>query len=160
MIGFDSSTDVTFWDILCYFSLYSCPPEILLQWYILLVLVWIEYCEQWASPMILRRSSKSFGTTRQSLNHRTPSASCRKHWASPNSILWWRWLIPTSVLWAAMMSSLIVGMRAILFNLPCGTTQRLGSSGSQHEEWNWTVIWLYWCLRLRASATIFALSGW
>jgi hypothetical protein len=33
-----------------------------------------------------------------------------------------------------MMSSLIVGMRAMLFNLPCGTTQRLGSSGSQHVE--------------------------
>jgi hypothetical protein len=28
---------------------------------------------------------------------------------------------------------LIVGIRAMLFNLPCGTTQRLGSSGSQPE---------------------------
>jgi hypothetical protein len=29
---------------------------------------------------------------------------------------------------------LIVGMRAMLFNLPCGTTQRLGSPGSQPKE--------------------------
>jgi hypothetical protein len=49
------------------------------SWYILLVSGWIEYCEQWASFMILWWSSKSFGTTRRSLNHRTPSASYRKH---------------------------------------------------------------------------------
>jgi hypothetical protein len=29
-----------------------------------------------------------------------------------------------------MTSSLMVGMRAMLFNLPCGITQRLGSSES------------------------------
>jgi hypothetical protein len=130
------------------------------SWYILLVPGWIEYREQWASSMILRRSSKSFRTTRRSLNHRTPSASYRKHSVSPDSILWWRWLIPTSILWAAMMSSLIVGMRAMLFSLPCGTTRRLGSSGSQHERWGWTVMWLHRCLQLRASATTFALLGW
>jgi hypothetical protein len=32
-----------------------------------------------------------------------------------------------------MTSSLIVGMRVILLNLPCGTTQRLSSFGSQQE---------------------------
>jgi hypothetical protein len=128
--------------------------------YILLVPGWIEYREQWASSMILRRSSKSFGTTRRSLNHGTPSASCQKYWASPDTILWQRWPIPTSVLWAAMMSSLIVGMRAMLFSLPCGTTRRLGSSRSQHERRGWTVIWLHRCFRLRASATTFALPGW
>jgi hypothetical protein len=101
------------------------------SWYILLILGWIEYYEQWDSSMILRWSSKSFGTIRRSLNHRTPSVSYRKHWASPNSNLQWRWPIPTSILWAAMTSSLIVGIKSILFNLPCGTTQRLGSSGSQ-----------------------------
>jgi hypothetical protein len=106
------------------------------SWYILLVPGWIEYREQWASSMILRQSSKSFRTTRRSLNHRTPSASCRKHWASSNSNLWWRWPIPTPVLCVAMMSPLIVGMRAMLFNLACGTTWRLGSSGSQHAEWD------------------------
>jgi hypothetical protein len=47
------------------------------SWYILLVPRWIVYREQWASSMILRRSSKSFGTTRRSLNHWTPSTSCR-----------------------------------------------------------------------------------
>jgi hypothetical protein len=130
------------------------------SWYILLVPEWIEYREQWATSMILRWSSKSFGTTRRSLNHRTPSTSYRKHWASPDSILWWRWPIPTPVLWAAMMSSLIAGMRAMLFSLPCRTTRRLGSSGSQHEGWGWTVIWLHRCLQLRASATTFTLPGW
>jgi hypothetical protein len=130
------------------------------SWYILLVPRWIEYREQWTSSMILRRSSKSFGTTRRSLNHRTPLTSCRKHWASPNSNLWRRWPIPTSVLCAAMMSSLIGGMRAMLFNLSCGTTQRLGSSGSQHAEWDYTVIWWHRCLRLKASATTLVLPRW
>jgi hypothetical protein len=106
------------------------------SWYILLVPGWIEYRERWASSMILRQSSKSFRTTRRSLNHRTTSVSSRKHWDSPNSNLRWRWPIPTSVLWAAMMSSLMVGVRAMLFNLPCGTIRRLGSSGSQQEEWD------------------------
>jgi hypothetical protein len=109
------------------------------SWYILLVPEWIEYHEQWASSMILRQSSKSFRTIRRSLNHRTPLASCWKHWASLDSILWRRWPIPMSTLWAAMMSSLIVEMRAMLFSLPCGTTRRLGSLGSQQVEWDWTV---------------------
>jgi hypothetical protein len=120
---------------------------------------WIEYREQWASSMILWRSSKSFRTTRRSLNHRTPSASCQKHWASPNSDLRRRWLIPTSVLWAVMTSFLMVGMRAMLFSLPCGIMWRLDSSGSQQEEWDWAVRLLYWCLWLRASATTLALPG-
>jgi hypothetical protein len=85
--------------------------------------------------MILQWSSWSFGTTRWSLNHRTPSASYQKHWASPNSILRWMWPIPMSVLWAVMMSSLIVGMGAMLLNLPCETTRILSSSGSQQEVW-------------------------
>jgi hypothetical protein len=101
------------------------------SWYILLVPGWIEYHEQWASSMILRRSSKSIETTRRSSNHRTPLASCQKHWVSPNSNLQQRWPIPTSVLCAVMTSSLIVGIRNMLFNLPCGMTWRLGSSGSQ-----------------------------
>jgi hypothetical protein len=101
------------------------------SWYILLVLIWIEYREQWSSSMILWRSSKSFRTMRRSLNHRTLSASYRMHGASPNSNLRWRWHIPTSVLWAAMTSSLMVGTRAMLFSLSCGTTRRLGSSASQ-----------------------------
>jgi hypothetical protein len=101
------------------------------SWYILFVLGRIEYLEQWASSMILRWSSRSFGTTRRSLNHRTPSTSCRKHWASPNSNFWRIWPIPTSILWAVMISSLIVGMRAMLFNLPCGTTRKPSSSRSQ-----------------------------
>jgi hypothetical protein len=105
------------------------------SWYILLVPRWIEYREQWASSMILQWSSKSFGATRQSLNHRTPSTSYRKHWASPNSNLRRRWPIPASVLWAAMTSSLMVGIRSMLFSLPCGTTRRLNSSKSQQEEW-------------------------
>jgi hypothetical protein len=117
------------------------------------------YLEKWASSMILRWSSKSIGTTRWSLNHRTPSVSSQKHWASPNSNLQRIWPIPTFVLWAAMTSSLIVGIRAMLFNLPCGITQRLGSSGSQQEEWDWTVRWLHRCLWLRASATTLALPG-
>jgi hypothetical protein len=100
------------------------------SWYILLVPRWIEYLEQWASCIILWQSLKFFGTMRRSLNHRTPSASCRKHCASPNSSLRWIWPIPTSVLWATMTSFLMVGMRAMLFNLPCGTTRRLDSSGS------------------------------
>jgi hypothetical protein len=112
------------------------------SWYILLVPGWIEYCEQCASSMILRRSSKSFGTTRRSLNHRNPSTSCRKHWASPNSNLRQRWPIPASVLWAAMTSSLMVRMRAMLFNLLCETTRRLGSLGSQYEERGGMVRWL------------------
>jgi hypothetical protein len=57
------------------------------SWYILLVLEWIEYQEQWASSTIFQWSLRPFGITRQSLNHRTPSISCWKHWASPNSIL-------------------------------------------------------------------------
>jgi hypothetical protein len=130
------------------------------SWYILLAPGWIEYLEQWASFMILRWSSKSLGTTSRSLNHITPSASCWKHWASPNSNLWRIWPIPTSVLWAVMTSSLMVGMRAMLFNLPCGTTRRLGSSKSQHEEWGGTVRWLHRCLWFRASATTFAFLGW
>jgi hypothetical protein len=130
------------------------------SWYILLVLRWIEYREQWASSMFLQRSSKSFRTTRWSLNHRTPSASCRKYWASFNSNLRWRWPIPTSIFCAVMMCSLIVGMRAMLFNLPCGTTQRLDYSESQHEERDWTVWWLHRCLRFRASATTLALPRW
>jgi hypothetical protein len=130
------------------------------SWYILLIPGWIEYREQWASSMILRRSTKSFGTTRQSLNHRTPSASCRKHWASPNSNLRRRWPRPMSVLWATMTSSLMAGIRAMLFNLPCGTTRRLGSSESQHEEWGWTVRWLHRCLWLRTSATTSTFLGW
>jgi hypothetical protein len=121
------------------------------SWYILLVLGWIEFHEQWALSMILRWSSKSFRTMRWSSNYRTPSVSCQKHWASPNSNLRRRWLIPTFVLLAAMTSSLMVGMRAILFNLPCVTTQRLGSLGSQQEKWDWTVRWLHRCLRLRTS---------
>jgi hypothetical protein len=148
----------TYLDISCFILIHQ--KFFLRSWYILLVPGWIEYHEQWASSMILRWSSKSFRTMRWSLNYRTPSTSCRKHWASPDSILRRRWPIPTSVLWAAMMPSLIVGMRAILFSLPCGTTRRLGPSGSQHERWGWTVIWLYRCLWLRASATIFALPGW
>jgi hypothetical protein len=32
-----------------------------------------------------------------------------------------------------MTSSLMVGIRAMLFKLPCGTTRRLISSGSQQE---------------------------
>jgi hypothetical protein len=130
------------------------------SWYILLVPGWIEYREQWASSMILRWSSKSFRITRRPLNHKTLSTSCRKHWASPNSNLRWRWPISTPVLWVAMTSYLIVGMRAMLFNLPCGIIWRLGSSGSQHEGWDWTVRWLHRCLQLRASTTIFALPGW
>jgi hypothetical protein len=130
------------------------------SWYILLVLGWIEYCEKWASSLILQRSSKSIETTRQSLNHRTASASCQKHWASPNSNLRWRWPIPTSVLWVAMTSSLMVGIMAMLFNLPCGTTRRLGSSRSQPEGWGWIVRWLLRCLRLRAFAITFAFLGW
>jgi hypothetical protein len=130
------------------------------SWYILFVPGWIEYHEQWPSSMILRRSSKSFGTTRRSLNYTTPSTSCQKHCASPNSNLWRIWLIPTSVLWAAVTSSLMIGMRAILFNLPCGTTRRLSASESQHEEWGGTVRWLHRCLWLRASITTFAFSGW
>jgi hypothetical protein len=106
------------------------------SWYILLVPEWIEYREQWASSMMFQWSSKSFRTTRRSLNHRTLSTSYRKYWASPDSILWRRWSISTSVLWAAMMSSLIVEMKAMLFNLPYGITQRLGYSGSQYEEWD------------------------
>jgi hypothetical protein len=113
------------------------------SWYILLVHGWIEYLEQWESSMILRRSSKSFGTTRQYWNHRTPSASCRKHYASPNFSLWWIWPIPMFVLWAVMTSSLMVRMRVILFNLSCGTTWSLGSSGSQQEVWGWIVRWLH-----------------
>jgi hypothetical protein len=112
-------------------------------WYILLVSGWIEYWEQWASFMILWWSLRSFRTTRRPLNHRTPSTSCRKHWTSPNSNLQWIWPIPTSILWAARTSCLIVGMRAMLFNLPCGTTQRLGSFGSQEEVWGWMVRWLH-----------------
>jgi hypothetical protein len=100
------------------------------SWYILLVPGWIEYCKQWASSMILRWSSKSFGTTRRSLNHRTPSSSYQKHWVSPNSNLWWIWPIPISILWVVIMSSLMVGMRAMLLSLPCGITRRLDSSGS------------------------------
>jgi hypothetical protein len=129
-------------------------------WCILLVPRSIEYHEQWTSSMILWRSSMSFGTMRRSLNYRTPSTSCRKHWASPNSNLWRRWRIPMSILCAAMMSSLIVGMRAMLFNLPWGTTRRLGSLGSQHAEWDWVVIWWHRCLWLKASTTTLALPGW
>jgi hypothetical protein len=69
------------------------------SWYILLVPGWIEYHEQLTSFMILQWSSKSFGTTRRSLNYRTSSASYRKHWASSNSNFRRRWPIPTSVLW-------------------------------------------------------------
>jgi hypothetical protein len=58
-----------------------------------------------------------------------------------------------------MTSSLMVRIRAMLFNLPCGTTQRIGSSGSQQEVWGWIVRWLHRCLRLRASATTFAFQG-
>jgi hypothetical protein len=130
------------------------------SWYILFVPRWIEYLEQWASSMILRWSSRSFGTTRWCLNYRIPSASCRKHWASPISNLRWKWPIPTSVLWIAMTSSLIVGMRARLFNLPRGTTQRLDSSGSQQEGWDWIVRWLHRCLHFRESVTTFAFLGW
>jgi hypothetical protein len=101
------------------------------SWYILLVSGWIEYLQQWASSMILRRSLKFFGTTRRSLNHRIPSASYRKHYASPNFNLLRRCPIPTSIFWAAMTSFLIVGMRAMLFKLSCGTTRRLGSFGSK-----------------------------
>jgi hypothetical protein len=103
------------------------------SWYILLVPGWIVYLEQWASCMILRWSLKFFRTTRRSLNHRTPSASCRKHCSSPNSNLVQRCLIPMSIFWVAMTSSLMVGIRAMLFKLPCGTTRRLISSGSQQE---------------------------
>jgi hypothetical protein len=117
------------------------------SWYIL-VPGWIEYHERRGSSMILRRSSKSFRTTRQSLNHRTPSASCQKHRTSSNSSLRWRWPIPSSVLRAATTSSLIVGIRDILFNLPCGTTRRLGSPGSQQEGWDLIVRWLHWGLCL------------
>jgi hypothetical protein len=105
------------------------------SWYILLVYGWIEYLEQWASSMILRWSSKFFRTMRRSLNHRTPSISYQKHCASPNSNLLRVCLIPTPIFWAAMTSSLMVGMRAMLFNLPCGKIWRLSSSGSQQEGW-------------------------
>jgi hypothetical protein len=129
-------------------------------WYILLVPGWIEYLEQWVSSMILRWTSKFFGTTRRFLNHRTLLASYQKHWASPNSSIRWIWHIPTSVLWAAMTSFLIVGKRALLFNLPCGTTWRVDSSGSQQEVWGWVVRWLHRCLWLRASATIVTFLRW
>jgi hypothetical protein len=135
-------------------------PKFFKSWYILLILRWIEYREQWASSMTLRRSSKSFKTTRRSLNHRTPSTSCWKHWASPNYNLWQRWPIPTSILWVVMASSLMVGIRAILFNLLCGTTWRLDSSGSQSEGWGWIVRWLDRCLWLRASTTTLAFPSW
>jgi hypothetical protein len=101
------------------------------SWCILLVPWWIEYLEQWASSMIMWWSSKFLGTIRRSLNHRTPSTSYRKHCASPNSNLLRRCPIPTSVFWVAMTSSLMVGIGAMLFKLPCGTTQRLGSPRSQ-----------------------------
>jgi hypothetical protein len=100
----------------------------------------MEYLEQWDTSMILRWSSKSFGTTRRSLNHKTPSGSSWKHCASPNSNLLQIWPISTSVCWAAMTSSLIVGMRAILFKTPWGITWRLDSSGSQQDVRGWTVI--------------------
>jgi hypothetical protein len=130
------------------------------SWYILLVPGWIEYLEQWASSIILRWSSKFFGTIRRSLNHRTLSASYRKHCVSPNSNLLRRCPIPTSVFWAKMTSSLMVEMRAMLFNLQCGTTQWLGSSRSQQEGWGWIVGWLHRCLWLRSSATTFVFLGW
>jgi hypothetical protein len=130
------------------------------SWYILLVPGWIEYLEQWAASMILQRSSTFFETTRWCLNHRNPSASCRKYYASPNSNLLWRCSIPTFIFWAAMTSSLMVGIRVMLFELPCGTTQRLGSSGSQQEGWDWMVRWLQRCLRLRAYAAMLAFLGW
>jgi hypothetical protein len=38
-----------------------------------------------------------------------------------------------------MMSSLIVGMRAMLFNLPCGITQRFGPLRSQQDVRGWIV---------------------
>jgi hypothetical protein len=106
------------------------------SWYILLVPRWIEYLEQWATSMILQWSSKFFETTRWSLNHRTPSESYKKYCASPNSNLLQRCSIPLSVFWAVMISSLMVGIRAMLFRLPCETTRRLGSSGSQQEWWD------------------------
>jgi hypothetical protein len=130
------------------------------SWYILLIPGWIEYLEQWAPSMILWWSSKFFETTRRSLNHRTSSASCRKHYASPNSTLLRRCLIPSSIFWAVMTSSLMVGIRVMLFKLPRGTTRRLGSSGSQQEGWDWMVRLLHRCLWLRASATTLAFLGW
>jgi hypothetical protein len=63
--------------------------------------------------------------------YRTPSTSSRKHFTSHIFNLLRMWLIPTSVFWAVMTSSLIVGMRAMLVNIPCGITRILGSSRSQ-----------------------------
>jgi hypothetical protein len=59
----------------------------------------------------------------------------------------------------AMISSLMVGIRAMLFNAPCGTIQRLDSAGSQQEVRGWTMILLQWCLWLNASATTFVFWG-
>jgi hypothetical protein len=42
MFGLDSLTGVTFGHILCYLSLHSCPPEILLQILIHLIGSWMD----------------------------------------------------------------------------------------------------------------------
>jgi hypothetical protein len=42
MIGLDSLTGVTFGHILCYLSLHSCSPEILLQILIHLIGSWMD----------------------------------------------------------------------------------------------------------------------
>jgi hypothetical protein len=130
------------------------------SWYILFVPGWIEYLEQCASSIILRWSSRSFETTRRSFNHRTPSTSSRKHFASPNTNLLRMWLILTSIRWVVMTSSLIVEIRAILFNAPYETTRRLGSFKWQQEVRGYTIRLLQWCLRLKASATTFTFPRW
>jgi hypothetical protein len=143
------------------FPLHPCPPEFHLQvLYILFVPGWIEYLEQWASSIILRRSSKSFGTTKRFLNHRTPSMSSWKHFTLPNLNLLWMCPIPTSIFWTSMTSSLMVGTRAILNYVPCGTTRRLSSSRSQHGVRAWIMRWLQWWLWLNASAMTLAFPGW
>jgi hypothetical protein len=130
------------------------------SWYILFVHGWIEYLEQCASSTILWRSSKSLGTTRQFLNHRTPSTSSWKHFTSSNFNLLQMWPILTYVFWATMTSSLIDGMRAMLFNAPYGMTRRLDSSRSPPDVRGWTTIWCQCSFWLRASVTTFALPGW
>jgi hypothetical protein len=158
MVCFDSTTCITFGRIPCNLSLDSCPLEFLFgSWYILLVPGCIEYPEQWVSPIILWWSSKSFGTTKYFLNHKTPSTSSWKHFTLPNLNLLRMWPIPMSVLWAMMTSSLIVGIRATLVNVPCGMTWRLGFSRSQHDARGGTTRLLQRCLRLNASTMTFAL---
>jgi hypothetical protein len=130
------------------------------SWYILFVLRWIEYLEQWASSMTLWLSWRSFRTTRRSLNHKTPSASSWKYCDAPNCSLLQIWTISASIFWAAITSYLIVGMRAMLVNVPCGTTQRLSSSRWQQDVRGCTIRLLQWCMRLNEYAITFAFPRW